>query len=105
MNAINITDQNFQDLILGGQPAMINFSADWCGSCKAVSPVFEQLALENDDSFLIGKLDVDENPITPSKYGIRSIPTFLFFKNGELVDRIVGAVPKITLDDKLNSLR
>jgi thioredoxin 1 len=81
---------------------MVDFWAEWCGPCRMVGPVVEELAKEYDGKAVIGKVNVDNNPQTAMKYGIRSIPTILFIKNGEVVDRSVGAVPKATLSGKLD---
>lgn len=99
---IEITDSNFDDSIGGVDGlAMVDFWATWCGPCRMVAPIVEQLAGEYEDRITVGKLDVDENPGTASKYGIRSIPSILFFKNGEHVDTVIGAVPKPQLEQKI----
>ncbi len=99
---IEITDGNFDDSIGGVDGlAMVDFWATWCGPCRMVAPIVEQLAGEYEDRITVGKLDVDENPGTASKYGIRSIPSILFFKNGEHVDTVIGAVPKPQLEQKI----
>jgi thioredoxin 1 len=103
--AIEITDSNFEELIIkSGKPAIIDLWAEWCGPCRMIGPIVEELAKEYDGKAVIGKLDVDSNPGTTSKYGIRNIPTILFFKNGELVDKQVGAVPKSVLVGKLEKI-
>jgi thioredoxin 1 len=103
--ALEITDSNFEELIIkSGKPAIIDLWAEWCGPCRMIGPIVEELAKEYDGKAVIGKLDVDSNPGTTSKYGIRNIPTILFFKNGELVDKQVGAVPKSVLVGKLEKL-
>jgi len=103
--AIEITDANFEEVVLkSDKPVMIDFWAQWCGPCLNLAPVVEELAEEFKDQFVIGKMDVDNNSSTPSQFGIRSIPTLLFFKNGQLVDKQIGAVPKPALEKKLNSL-
>jgi thioredoxin 1 len=101
-----VTDQNFEDEIGGSDGvAMVDFWATWCGPCRIVAPVVEQLADEYGERGLrVGKLDVDENPQTAARYGVRSIPTILFFKDGELVDRLVGAMPKPHFEEKVKSL-
>ena len=102
--AIELTDSNFEELVLkSDKPVMVDFWAEWCGPCRMVGPVVEELAKEYDGKAVIGKVNVDNNPQTAMKYGIRSIPTILFLKNGEVVDRSVGAVPKSQLADKLES--
>lgn len=103
-NAIEITDSNFDEIVAGSdKPVLIDFWAEWCGPCKMIGPVVEELAGEYKDSAVIGKLDVDAHPEVAGKLGIRSIPTLLFFKGGEIVDRQVGAVPKSVLESKLTA--
>jgi thioredoxin 1 len=101
-----VTDQNFEDEIGGSDGvAMVDFWATWCGPCRIVAPVVEQLADEYGERGLrVGKLDVDENPQTAARYGVRSIPTILFFKDGQLVDRLVGAMPKPYFEEKVQGL-
>ena len=97
-----ITDDNFQDEVLNSElPVLIDFWAVWCGPCKMIAPIVEDLATEYDGKAKIGKLDVDSNQQTSIKYGVRSIPTLLIFKGGELVDTIIGAVPKAKVVEKL----
>lgn len=97
-----ITDDNFQDEVLNSDlPVLIDFWAVWCGPCKMIAPIVEDLATEYDGKAKIGKLDVDSNQQTSIKYGVRSIPTLLIFKGGELVDTIIGAVPKAKVVEKL----
>ncbi|MCX6233882.1 MAG: thioredoxin [Bacteroidetes bacterium] len=100
--ALEITDANFDDMILkSGKPAIVDVWAVWCGPCRMVAPIIEDIAKEYEGRIVVGKLDVDNNPAVTAKYGIRNIPTILFFKNGEIVDRQVGAVPKTALVAKL----
>jgi len=103
--ALEITDANFEETVLNsGKPALVDFWAVWCGPCRMVGPIVEELATEYGDKAVIGKVDVDNNPETAAKYGIRNIPTILFFKNGEVVDKQVGAVPKQVLVGKIEPL-
>lgn len=98
------TDSNFDEMVLkSGKVAVVDFWAEWCGPCRIVGPFVEQLAQEYDGKAVIGKLNVDENPNVSLQYGIRNIPTILFFKNGQMVDKQVGAVPKMVLEQKLKS--
>ena len=102
--ALEITDSNIQGHLDSGQLVVVDFWAPWCGPCKVIAPVIEELANEYDGKAIIGKCDVDENADLPATYGIRNIPTILFFKNGEVVDKQVGAVTKSVLVDKINAL-
>lgn len=101
--AVEITDSNFNDIINSDQPVLVDFWAEWCGPCKMIAPVVEELASEYDGKAVIGKVDVDSNPEVSAKFGIRSIPTLLVFKNGEVVDKQIGAVPKNVLSQKLDA--
>jgi thioredoxin 1 len=104
MALTTITDDNFQDEVLNSDlPVLIDFWAIWCGPCKMVAPIVEELSTEYDGKAKIGKLDVDSNQQTSIKYGVRSIPTLLIFKGGELVETIIGAVPKAKIVEKLES--
>lgn len=103
--ALEITDANFEEIILNtDKPVMIDFWAVWCGPCRMIAPIVEELATEYKDQAIIGKVDVDSNPGVAAKYGIRNIPTVLFIKNGEIADKQVGAVPKPKLEEKLKAL-
>jgi thioredoxin 1 len=101
--AIEITDANFEEIIGGDKPVLVDFWAEWCGPCRMVGPVVEELAGEYEGKVVVGKVDVDANPQTSMKFGIRSIPTLLVFKNGQIVDKQVGAVPKHVLAQKLEA--
>lgn len=92
--AVQITDQNFEALVAEGKPVIVDFWATWCGPCQMVGPVIEELAAEYEGRAVIGKCDVDANPDLPSQFGVRNIPTVIFLKNGELVNKIVGANTK-----------
>jgi thioredoxin 1 len=103
--ALELTDANFEDLVLKSEkPVVVDFWAVWCGPCRMVGPIVNELGEEYSDTLVVGKLDVDNNPKIPAEYGIRNIPTILFFKNGEVVDKQVGAVPKQVLEGKIEPL-
>lgn len=99
-----ITDANFAEIINTDQPVLVDFWATWCGPCRALAPVVEELAHEFAGKAVVGKCNVDDCDDLPMNFGIRSIPTLLFFKNGQLVDRIVGAAPKADIAARLNAL-
>lgn len=102
---IELTDDNFEDEVLDSdQPVLVDFWATWCGPCRQVAPIVEDLAEEFSDRAKVGKVDVDSNPQTAQQYGVRSIPTLLFFKDGEVEEQVVGAVPKKQLKKKLEAL-
>ncbi|MFN4146046.1 MAG: thioredoxin [Runella sp.] len=102
--ALEITDANFDELVTNAnKPVLVDFWAEWCGPCRMVGPVVEKVAEAYEGQAVVGKVDVDSNPETAVKFGIRSIPTLLFFKNGQIVDRVVGAVPQVVLEDKLKA--
>ncbi len=100
---LEITDQNFDEVLKTDMPVLVDFWAEWCGPCKMIGPLVEELASEYEGKAVIGKVDVDSNPEVSAKFGIRSIPTLLVFKNGEIVDKQIGAVPKTALSQKLDA--
>lgn len=102
--AIAITDSNFEELTASGKPMVIDFWATWCGPCKKIGPIVESLAAEYEGQAIIGKCDVEENDDLASRFGIRNVPTVLFIKNGEVVEKQVGAAPKTTLEEKLKTI-
>ena len=101
--AVEITDSNFNEIVTKNDVVLVDFWAEWCGPCRMIAPMIEELASEYDGKAVIGKLDVDNNQESSIKFGVRSIPTLLVFKDGEMVDRHVGAVPKETLSSSINS--
>ena len=102
--ALEITDSNFQEILAEGKPVVMDFWAPWCGPCKMVGPIIDELATEYEGKVIMGKCDVDENGDVAAEYGIRNIPTVLFFKNGELVDKQVGSAPKSAYVAKIEAI-
>ena len=102
--ALEITDSNFQEILAEGKPVVMDFWAPWCGPCKMVGPIIDELATEYEGKVIIGKCDVDENGDVAAEYGKRNIPTVLFFKNGELVDKQVGSAPKSAYVAKIEAI-
>jgi len=98
------TDENIKEIINSGKPVVIDFWAEWCGPCRMVGPLVEELAKEYEGRVHIGKMNVDDNTETPETYGIRNIPTILFFKDGLLVDKQIGATQKTVLANKVEAL-
>ena len=101
--AIVLTDANFDDTIKSDKPVLVDFWAEWCGPCKMIGPAVEELAADYEGKAVVAKLNVDENPQVTARFGVRSIPTLLVFKNGQIVDKQIGAVPKSVLAGKLNA--
>ena len=103
--ALELTDANFEETIANtDQPVLVDFWAVWCGPCRMVGPVVEEIANDYEGKAVVGKVDVDNNPEVAQKYGIRNIPTILFLKNGEVVDKQVGAVGRAALAEKLDAM-
>ena len=102
--ALEITDNNFKEILAKGTPVVIDFWAPWCGPCKMVGPIIDELAKEYEGRVIMGKCDVDENSDLPAEFGIRNIPTVLFFKDGALVEKQVGAVAKPAFVEKVEKL-
>ena len=101
---VTITNENFESLKNGEQPLVVDFWATWCGPCRMVGPVISELAQEYDGRIVVGKCDVEENEELSMEFGIRNIPTILFFKNGQVVDKLVGAQSKAKIDEKFQAL-
>jgi thioredoxin len=102
--ALEITDANLKNYLSDSKPLVIDFWAEWCGPCRMIAPLIDELHKEYDGKVNIGKVNVDENDEISAEYGIRNIPTLLFFKNGGLVDKHVGAATKTVLEEKIKSL-
>ncbi|MDI6789594.1 MAG: thioredoxin [Thermodesulfobacteriota bacterium] len=104
-NVLEVSDSSFEtDILKSDKPVLVDFWAAWCGPCRAIAPVVKELAEEYADHLKVAKMNVDENPATPSKYGIRAIPTLLFFKDGKLADQITGAVSKNIIESGIKKI-
>ena len=101
---VTITSENFESLKNGSQPLVVDFWATWCGPCRMVAPVIAELAQQYDGKIVVGKCDVEDNEDIAMEFGIRNIPTILFFKNGEVVDKLVGAQPKAKIEEKMQAM-
>lgn len=101
---VEIKNNNLEELTAAGLPVVLDFYATWCGPCKKIAPIIEELAAEFDGKIAVGKCDVDENDEIAAQYGIRNIPTVLFIKDGQVVDKHVGAAPKSLFDEKFKTL-
>jgi thioredoxin 1 len=103
--ALELTDANFEELVLkADKPVIVDFWAEWCGPCRIIGPIVNEIAEDYKDKAIVGKVDVDNNPNIAAMFGIRNIPTVLFFKNGVVADKQVGAVPKVNFINKLEKL-
>jgi thioredoxin 1 len=102
--ALEVTDSNFEELLNSEKPFVLDFWAEWCGPCRMVSPIIDDLAKAYEGRVAIGKLDVDSNSDTVNRFGVRNIPTILFFKDGEIVDKVVGAAQRSAFVEKIDAL-
>ena len=104
MSTFETTDNNFEnDVLKSSTPVIVDFWAEWCGPCKQISPYLEEIAIEKKDLIKIFKLNIDDNPETPQKYGVQGIPTIMLFQDGRLIDQKVGSMPKSSINEWINS--
>lgn len=103
--AILVNDSDFEEVVLNAKlPVLVDFWAEWCGPCKMMLPIVEEVSAEYEGKLIVAKVDVDSSPATAARFGIRNIPTILFFKNGEVIDKQVGAAPKTSLVEKIKTV-
>ena len=100
----NITSENFEELVSSGKPMILDFWATWCGPCRRVGPIIDELANDYEGQVIVGKCDIEEDEDLPMRFGVRNIPTILFIKNGEVVDKQVGAAARPVFEEKLKSI-
>jgi thioredoxin 1 len=99
-NILNVTDSNFDEMVLKADtPVLVDYWASWCAPCRAIAPIVEEVSNEYEGKIRVAKMNVDENPSTPGRYGVRGIPTLILFKDGQVVDQLVGAVPKTQITE------
>jgi len=105
MSIIHISDENFVNNVLESKkPVLLDFWAEWCGPCKQIAPVLDDISEEMVDDLVIAKINIDQNPETPAKYGVRGIPTLMIFKDGQLIDTKIGSMSKNVIQDWINSI-
>ncbi len=103
MSSVKITDDSFEnDVLKSGRPVLVDFWAEWCGPCKQIGPALEEIAAEMGERVIVAKLNIDDNPMTPGRYGVRGIPTMMVFKDGKVAATKVGAMPKSKIVEWLN---
>ena len=105
MNIASTSDNKFnEDVLNSSKPVLVDFWAEWCGPCKQISPILEEISIEKKDVISIYKINIDDNPETPQKYGVRGIPTIMLFKDGQLIDQKVGSLPKSMINEWIESV-